>query len=65
MGTCLTGGTRVSGGTLFTKGTNLVGLTRTGNLGLLTRDGNLGEGILGENLTLGGSEILGAEEKDE
>lgn len=42
-----------------------MGLTRTGNLGLLTRDGNLGEGILGENLAFGGSETLGAEEKDE
>ena len=42
-----------------------MGLTRTGNLGLSTLGGSLGEGILGDNLAFGGSETLGAEEKDE
>jgi len=63
-GTTLTGLGLGTTGTLFTKGTNLIGLGRAGNLGLFTRGGNLGEGARGANLALGARGTFGAREKE-
>jgi len=63
-GTNLTGLGLGTTGTLFTKGTNLFGLGRAGNLGLFTRGGNLGEGARGANLALGARGTFGAREKE-
>jgi hypothetical protein len=63
-GTTLTGLGLGTTGDLLTKGTNLVGFGRVGNLGLFTRGGNLVEGARGANLAFGARGTFGARVKE-